>query len=79
MASTNPFTAYRKQRGMTVAQLAGFLGVARNTVSRWEIGKRKVSRELWGEISAKTGISIADIAGVPAHEPQHAQAQGAAE
>lgn len=36
--------AARKRLGLTQAQLAARLGLARNTVTRWEIGLRSVPK-----------------------------------
>ena len=41
--SDNPITRARlRLGGISQAELAEMLGVAKNTISRWEIGKRKV-------------------------------------
>lgn len=52
---------YRTSRGLTQNALAKELGVASNTVSRWEIGKRKVDGDLVPMISEKTGIPKSEL------------------
>jgi len=37
-------TSYRRRRGLTQQALAARLGVARNTVTRWEMGLHPIPR-----------------------------------
>lgn len=56
MAEKHPLTAYRKSAGYTQKALAGELGVAEMTVSRWETGERKIGVKKLAEIAKFTGI-----------------------
>jgi len=60
MAEKHPLAAYRKSAGFTQKALAGELGVAEMTVSRWETGERK--------IGVKNLNEVAKLTGAPKHE-----------
>lgn len=51
----HPLVVYRKQNGLTQKDLAERLDVARETVARWETG-RKIDGELLPRVSEETGI-----------------------
>jgi transcriptional regulator with XRE-family HTH domain len=51
----HPLVTYRKQHGLTQKALAGKLDVARETVARWETGRR-IDDELLPKVSEYTGI-----------------------
>ena len=51
----HPLAAYRKRRGLTQRALAAELDVARETVARWETG-RKIDDDLLPKVSDRTGI-----------------------
>lgn len=53
--AVHPLVTYRKQRGLTQKDLAGQLDVARETVARWETGRR-IDDELLPKVSEHTGI-----------------------
>jgi transcriptional regulator with XRE-family HTH domain len=55
---------YRERHCLTLYQLGKQLGVAGNTVWRWEAGNRKPSVDAAIRIAAKTGIPLADLIGV---------------
>lgn len=52
----HPLVAYRKERGLTQKGLAAHLKVARETVARWETGRR-IDDELLPMVSERTGIA----------------------
>lgn len=52
----HPLVTYRKQHGLTQKGLAAHLDVARETVARWETG-RKIDDDLLPKVSERTGIS----------------------
>jgi transcriptional regulator with XRE-family HTH domain len=56
MAKLIALKNYRRARDITQTQLAGELGTAPMTVSRWETGQRKIDDDLLPMVSAKTGI-----------------------
>ena len=51
----HPLVDYRKQHGLTQKGLARHLDVARETVARWETG-RKIDDDLLPRVSERTGI-----------------------
>ena len=59
METVHPLKAYRRTAQLTQKQLAGMLGVERETVGRWEIGHRKIDVRLVPAVSKTTGISRA--------------------
>jgi len=52
----HPLVAYRKQHGLTQKGLAVQLDVARETVARWETGRR-IDDDLLPMVSDRTGIA----------------------
>jgi transcriptional regulator with XRE-family HTH domain len=57
----HPLTRFRKQNDLTCAQLAERLGVARNTVWRWENGERRPDEKLLPAITKLTGLRPSQI------------------
>lgn len=59
MEVIHPLQAFREKQTppMTRAELARLLGVSRETVHRWENGKRDIDRKKLTDITEKTGIS----------------------
>ena len=51
----HPLVTYRKQHALTQKGLAAYLEVARETVARWETGRR-IDDELLPKVSERTGI-----------------------
>lgn len=56
MVGSHPLRVYRKDRGITQNALAKELGVHPLTVSRWEVGHRRIAGALLGLVAEKTGI-----------------------
>jgi helix-turn-helix protein len=54
--AVHPLVTYRKQHGLTQKDLAAQLDVARETVARWETGRR-IDDGLLPMVSEHTGIS----------------------
>jgi DNA-binding XRE family transcriptional regulator len=52
----HPLVTYRKSRDLTQAQPADELDVARETVARWETGRR-IDDKLLPRVSERTGIA----------------------
>lgn len=52
---------YRLDRKMTQEALAEKLGVTSISVSRWETGERKISKDLLPKISEATGIAPTEL------------------
>jgi predicted transcriptional regulator len=63
MTKDHPLALYRQSRDppMSISDLAKMLGVARNTVWRWEDG-RLPEKGKWSVIEAKTGVRVEDLA-----------------
>lgn len=58
MEGIHPLKAYREKQDPRLSQgeLADLLGVARETVTRWESGARKIDEQKLPVVSEKTGI-----------------------
>jgi transcriptional regulator with XRE-family HTH domain len=56
MEGTHPIRAWRTAHKLTVAAAADELEVSKATVSRWEMGLRKIDRALVPQVSRVTGI-----------------------
>lgn len=57
----HPLVVYRKQHSLTQKGLAAQLDVARETVARWETGRR-IDDDFLPMISERTGISQRELA-----------------
>ncbi len=55
-AAVHPLVAHRKEHKLTQRALAAQLDVARETVARWETG-RKIDDDLLPRVSERTGIA----------------------
>lgn len=56
----HPLVAFRKERKLTQKALAALLEVARETVARWETG-RKIDDDLLPRVAERTGISRGNL------------------
>lgn len=59
--STSPISAARKAAGMTQQQLADALGIAQQSVARWETGEREPRVSTLKRIAAVLGCDIAAL------------------
>jgi transcriptional regulator with XRE-family HTH domain len=60
---THPLKAFRDRQTPTLSQkgLAELIGVARETVARWESGARRVDDELLPVVVERTGIPATEL------------------
>jgi transcriptional regulator with XRE-family HTH domain len=60
---TNPLKVFRDSRAPPLSQkdLAGLIGVSRETVARWETGARKVDDALLHRVTELTGIPATEL------------------
>jgi transcriptional regulator with XRE-family HTH domain len=63
METVHPLTAFRERHEPPLSQqgLAKLLGVARETVTRWESGIRKIDTEKLPHVAGITGIAAAEL------------------
>lgn len=63
MEGIHPLKAFRKSQTppLSQGQLAGLLGVARETVARWESGVRKIDEQKLPRISEMTNIPVREL------------------
>lgn len=73
--AVHPLVTYRKQQRLTQKGLAALLEVARETVARWETGRR-IDDDLLPRVSERTGITrsalrpdLAELLGEKPAEP----------
>ncbi|MEU0535457.1 helix-turn-helix domain-containing protein [Amycolatopsis tolypomycina] len=57
--------ALRRQRGMTLADVAAATGVSESTLSRLESGQRRASLELLLPLARTYGVPLDDLVGAP--------------
>jgi transcriptional regulator with XRE-family HTH domain len=59
----HPLKTFREKQSPPISQgeLAELLGVARETVTRWESGARKIKQQTLPIVSEKTGISPREL------------------
>ncbi|GAA4670756.1 XRE family transcriptional regulator [Amycolatopsis dongchuanensis] len=66
LASVGPrLRALRRQRGITLAELARITGVSESTLSRLESGQRRATLELLLPLAHTYGVPLDDLVGAP--------------
>ena len=58
----------RKQRSLTQEALAEQVGVARQTIAKWETGESVPDLEMAGKLASALGISLDDLTNAPENE-----------
>ena len=58
----------RKQRSLTQEALAEQVGVARQTIAKWETGESVPDLEMAGNLASALGISLDDLTNAPENE-----------
>ena len=58
----------RKQRNMTQEALAEALGVARQTIAKWETGESAPDLEMSGKLASVLNVSLDDLVNAPDDE-----------
>ena len=58
----------RKQRSMTQEALAEAVGVARQTIAKWETGESTPDLEMSGRLASVLEVSLDDLVNAPADE-----------
>lgn len=53
--------AYRQEKGFSQEYVAGLLGVSKNQVSHWEIGKRSMYAESLASYCRILGVSMQEV------------------
>jgi DNA-binding XRE family transcriptional regulator len=61
LAAPSPLALWRRKRGMTQANLAAAVGLAQNTLSALETGKREGSPAQWLKIAKTLDVPIKDL------------------
>jgi transcriptional regulator with XRE-family HTH domain len=61
MDTIYPIKAFRERLELSQQQLADLLGVARETISRWETGARKIDGDLLHRVVERTGIPATEL------------------
>lgn len=62
---------YREKLGMEQKELASKIGIQSNAISNWENGRARPDLALLPGISQILGVSIDELFGLPAPEPEH--------
>ena len=58
----------RKQKGLTQEALAGAVGVARQTIAKWETGESVPDLEMSGKLASVLNVSLDDLVNAPEDE-----------
>lgn len=61
--SSNRIAKLRKEKGLTLQQVADAIGVGNNTISRYENGKREPNLATWLKLANFFGVSVSYITG----------------
>lgn len=59
----NRLKEVRKEKGYTLAAVAIIAGIANNTLSRYETGKREPKLEMWQKLADIYGVSVPYLQG----------------
>ena len=60
----NRLKEVRKEKGYTLAAVAIIAGIANNTLSQYETGKRKPKLEMWQKLADIYGVSVPYLQGI---------------
>lgn len=60
----NKLKELRRSRGLTLQQLGEKVGMASNTLSRYETGKREPKFEVWQKLANYFGVSVPSLMGL---------------
>ena len=69
----NPIKTIRKQRGLTLADVAQHVGVGPSQVSKWETGDVDIPSSKIIKLAEVLGVSVGHLLGVENAEPSNAQ------
>ena len=58
----------RKQKNMTQEELAGQVGVARQTIAKWETGESTPDLEMAGRLASVLDVALDDLVNAPVEE-----------
>ena len=58
----------RKQKNMTQEELAGQVGVARQTIAKWETGESTPDLEMAGRLASVLDVALDDLVNAPEDE-----------
>lgn len=64
----NRIAFFRKQKGISQAELGKIIGAAQNTVCNWENGNREPDVEMYSKLAKYFEVSIPDIMGIDNEE-----------
>lgn len=62
--SSNRIAKLRKEKGLTLQQVADAIGVGNNTISRYENGKREPNLATWLKLATFFNVSIEYLMGI---------------
>ncbi len=60
----NRIKEVRKKKGLSLQQVADAVGLAANTISRYETGKREPKLETWNKLAVFFNVSIPYLQGI---------------
>lgn len=62
--SSNRIAQLRKEKNITLQQVANYLEVSNGTISRYETGKREPKLETWQKLASFFGVSVSYLQGI---------------
>lgn len=65
----NNLAGFRRKFGLSQKELADALGVAQNTISNWEQGKRQMDVKTLAAAASLFGVSVDELLGLAGPEP----------